>query len=120
MTTQEIANRLVELCRKGEYETCYQELYNPAIVSTENDGSSVTGFDGIAKKGKEWNDSIEEFLGSSVGEPIVAGNFFSLPMSMNVKFKGAPAAVNFEEICVYEVKGGKVIKEQFFYDDPGA
>lgn len=120
MTTQEIANRLVELCRKGEYETCYKELYNPAIVSVENDGSSVTGFDGIAQKGKEWNEGIEEFLGSSVGEPVVSGNYFSLPMSMELKYKGAPAAVKFEEICVYQVKEGKVVREQFFYDEPGS
>ncbi len=119
MNTQKIANRLVELCRKGEFEACYQELYNPAIKSIENDGTVVSGFDGIAKKGKDWIDSIEEFLGSTVGEPIIAGNYFSLPMSMDVKFKGTPAAIKFEEICVYEVKEGKIVKEQFFYDEPG-
>lgn len=119
MTTQQIANRLVELCRKGEFETCYQELYNPDIVSIENDGSSVSGFDGIAQKGKEWNESLEEFHGASVGEPIVSGNYFSLPMSMELKYKGAPAATKFEELCVYQVKDGKVVKEQFFYDEPG-
>jgi hypothetical protein len=38
---------------------------------------------------------------------------------MDVKFKGMPAAIKFEEICVYEVKEGKIVKEQFFYDEPG-
>jgi len=120
MTTKEIANRLVELCSKGEYETCYKELYSPDIVSIENDGTSVKGFDGIKKKGAEWNASIEAFHGASIGTPIVAGNYFSVPMSMKLQYKGTPAAIDFSEICVYQVRDGKVVREQFFYDDPAA
>ena len=33
MTTQEIANRLVELCRAGEYVMCYDELFSDAVVA---------------------------------------------------------------------------------------
>ena len=115
MTVQEIANRLVDYCRKGEYETCYQELYSPEIESIEPDGTVSKGFEELAAKGKEWNARIKEFHGSTVGDPIVSGNFFSLPMSMNVTFEGAPGPTQFEEICVYEVTDGKVVKEQFFY-----
>lgn len=116
MNTQEVANRLVELCRKGEYETCYRELYSPSAQSIEADGSVCNGLEEMAAKGKEWNASIEEFNSSSIGEPIVSGNYFSIPMTMNLKYKEAPAAVDFNEICVYQVKDGKVVKEQFFYD----
>ena len=118
MTTQEIANKLVEHCRKGSYEECYQELYSPDIVSVENDGTQVKGFDGIQKKGKDWNEGIEEFKDSSVGDPVVSGNYFSVPMSMTLKFKGAEQQTDFREICVYQVQDGKIVKEQFFYDEP--
>ncbi len=116
MNVQEIANRLVELCRQGKYEECYQELYSPEVQSIEMDGSVCNGFGEMKKKGDEWNAGIQEFHGSEIGEPIVSGNFFSLPMSMNITFKGAPAPMNFQEMCVYQVKDGKIIKEQFFYD----
>ncbi len=116
MSTQEIANRLVELCRKGEYDTCYAELFSPEIQSVEADGATVQGFDALKKKGEEWNASMEEFMGSEIGDPIVSGNFFSLPMSFTAKFKGAPSPTKMEEICVYQVKDGKIVKEQFFYD----
>jgi len=118
METKDIAVRLVELCKKGEFETCYQELYSPEIVSVEADGTEVSGFDGIKQKGKEWNDRLEEFHGSTIGDAVVSGNYFSLPMSMTIKFKGAPAVHKFEEICVYTVKDGKIVREQFFYDQP--
>ncbi len=116
MTTAEIANRLVELCRKGEFQTCYQELYSPEIQSVEMDGSTVQGFEAMAQKGKEWNEGIETFHGSTTGDPVVAGNWFSLPMSMEITFKGAPGPVTWNEICLYQVQDGKIVKEQFFYD----
>lgn len=116
MTTQEIANRLVELCEKGDYQTCYKELYSPDIQSIEADGTICNGLEEMAEKGKQWNANIEEFHGSGIGAPIVSGNYFSLPMWMDIKFKDAPARTKFEEICVYQVKDGKVVKEQFFYD----
>ena len=116
MTTKEIADKLVAYCKVGEYKSCYENLYSPDVQSIEADGTVCSGLDEMAVKGKEWNENIEEFNSSSVGDAVVAGNFFSVPMSMNVKFKGAPAAVDFHEICVYQVKDGKVVKEQFFYD----
>jgi len=118
MTTTEIANKLVAFCRKGEYQECYKELYSPQIKSIENDGSVVNGFEEMAEKGKQWNAGIKEFHGSSVGDPIVSGNYFSLPMSMTITYQGGDAPIKFEEICVYKVKDGKVVQEQFFYDDP--
>lgn len=118
MTTTQIANRLVALCRKGDFGTCYEELYSPSIQSIEADGSSVLGLDGIAAKGKEWNSGIETFHGSEIGDPIVSGNYFSLPMSMTLTRKGETESSVFHEICVYQVRDGKVVREQFFYDDP--
>ncbi len=116
MDTQTLANRLVELCRKGEFNTCYKELFNPNFKSIEADGSVCTGMEEIGKKGAEWNAGIEAFHGSSVSEPIVAGNHFSLTMSMDLQYKGDSHVSKFEEICVYEVKDGKIVKEQFFYE----
>lgn len=119
MTTQEIANRLVELCNANDYKTCYEELYSPEVQSIEADGSMVQGFEAMAEKGKKWNEGIEQFNGGGAGTPVVSGNHFSVPMWMDVKFKGAPAAMKFEEMCVYQVKDGKIVKEQFFYDQLG-
>ena len=33
MTTQEVANELVKLCREGKWEECIQKLYSPEIKS---------------------------------------------------------------------------------------
>lgn len=121
MTVQEVANRLVELCRKGDYETVYTELFSPDVVSIEPEGmphNVAKGLNGIAKKGEQFNARIQEMHGGSVGDPIVAGNHFSCTMSYTATYKGQNQPTTEEEICVYEVKDGKIVKEQFFYTIP--
>lgn len=117
MTTQEVANRLVELCRKGEYQTVYQELYSPQCVSLEPKGAMMErceGLEAMGEKGKAWNESIEQMHGSSIGDPVVADSHFSMTMMMDATFKGR-GREKFNELCVYEVREGKIVQEQFFY-----
>ncbi len=119
MTTQEVANQLVKLCREGKFEECIQQLYSPDIVSIEPDGgpweSKVQGLSAIAKKGEQWNEMLAEFHSSEISDPIVAENFFSIAMKSNVTLKGMDHPIDMDEICVYHVDNGKVVKEQFFY-----
>lgn len=118
MTTQEVANRLVELCREGKYEQAVKELYSPDIVSVEPEGVPdriVKGLDAIAKKGERFESMLEKVNSTIVTDPIVAENFFSFGMLMNVVMKGMPHAIDMDEICVYTVSNGKVVKEEFFY-----
>jgi len=117
MTTQEIANQLVDHCRKGEFEKVYKELYATNCISLEPKGAMIEvceGLEAMAEKGKVWNESIVEFHASNVGDPIVAGNHISLTMMFDATFKER-GRVKMEELCVYEVKDSKIIKEQFFY-----
>lgn len=118
MTTQEIANRLVELCRIGKAEQAIKELYSPQIVSIEPEGTPdriVSGFEAIAEKGKKFEAMIESINSNVVTDPIVADNIFSCAMLMNINMKGVPVPVEMNEICVYTVVEGKIVKEEFFY-----
>jgi len=118
MTVQDIANRLYEYCKAGQFDQAQQELYADDALSIEPVGTpglqTVQGMEAIIKKGHEFQSSIEEIHGSSVSEPIVAGNFFALTIMFDATFKGM-GRQRMEEVCVYEVRDGKVVKEQFFY-----
>lgn len=118
MTTQQVANRLVELCREGKYEQVVKELYSPDITSIEPEGAPnriVKGLPAIMEKGKMFEAKIEKVNKSIVTDPIVAENYFSLGMLMNVNMKGVPVPIDMDEICVYNVSDGKIVKEEFFY-----
>jgi len=118
MTTQDIANRLYELCKAGQYQQAQEELYAEDAISIEPVNSpgpqSVKGRDEIIKKGEEFQNSIEEFHGGDVTAPIVLGNHIALGITLDATFKGM-GRMKMEEIAVYEVKDGKIVKEQFFY-----
>lgn len=119
MKTKEIATKLVAWCKEGNFEKPYQELYSPKIVSIENDGKSeggyVEGFDGIQQKGEWWKENFEVHA-TTVSEPLVADNWFSVKFEMDTTHKPSGHRSTMSEIAVYEIKDGKIIKEQFFYD----
>ncbi len=121
MTTQEVANKLVSLCRDGKFEQAVMELYSPDIVSVEAEGTPdriVTGLEAIAKKGQEFESKIDKIHSTIITDPIVADNHFSIAMLMNVDMKGVPVPVDMNEICIYNVKDGKIVREEFFYTLP--
>ena len=118
MTTQEVANRMNELFKENKWNEAQNELFADNAVSIEPPTSpglqSVSGLAAIKKKGEDFSNMVEEVHGGWVSEPIVAGNFISVAMGMDVTMKGMDRN-KMDEIAVYEVKDGKIVKEQFFY-----
>ncbi len=117
MTTEQIAHRLVELCRLGQFETAQKELFSPDAVSIEPHASpafekETKGLDAIIEKGHKFNSIVEASHGGSVSEPLLTGQSFAVVMVMDVTMKGM-GRMNMSELCVYEVKDGKIISESF-------
>jgi hypothetical protein len=118
MTVNEIASRLADLCRQGKYETAQKELYSKDAISIEPEHSpglqTVKGLDAIIEKGHQFQAMVEEVHSSTVSDPIIAGDTFAVAAVLDLTLKGM-GRVPMEELAVYEVKDGKIIKEQFFY-----
>ncbi|MBC7948109.1 MAG: nuclear transport factor 2 family protein [Chitinophagaceae bacterium] len=118
MTTQEIANRLSELLKENKWTQIQEELFSENAKSIEPAHSqgmqSVEGLENIKKKGEAFDEMVEEMHGGWASEPIVGGNFIAVSMGMDVTFKGMERT-KMEEIALYEVKDGKIVREEFFY-----
>ena len=118
MTTQDVANRLHELFKENKWMEAQQELFSEDAESIEPEHSpglkTVKGKDAIRKKGEEFNNMVEEMHGGYSSEPIVAGNFIAVAMGIDATYKGM-GRQKMDEIALYEVKDGKIVKEQFFY-----
>jgi len=118
MTTQEVANRFNELAQSGQWDVIQNELFADNAVSIEPAHSpglqTVEGIDAIREKGKKFGEMVEEMHGGYSNEPTVGGSHFALAMGMDVTMKGM-GRMKMDEIAVYEVKDGKIVKEQFFY-----
>jgi hypothetical protein len=117
MTTQEVANRLVELCRKGQILESQQELFADNVTSHEpahSNQPAAIGKEAVLAKGKHFASLIEKRHSGSFEDPIVAGNYFSFVCKLDADLKGIGKVV-WDEICVFGVQNGKIISEQFFY-----
>jgi hypothetical protein len=121
MNIKFIANRLVELCRAGKFEQAQEELYASDVVSIEPERlppdalGNAKGQPAILEKGRQFRAAIETMHGSSVSEPVVAGYWFSVAMMLDLTLKGR-GRTKLEEICIFHVRDGKIVQEQFFYD----
>jgi hypothetical protein len=118
MTTTEIAGQLAEHCRKGQWEAAQKKLYAEDSISIEPHASpdfekETKGLSAIIAKGHKFDSMVEKMHGVTVSEPIVTGNVIAFALTMDVTMKGAPR-MNMAELCVYHVKDGKVVSEQFF------
>lgn len=118
MTTKEVADRFMQYARQNQWLEVQDELFSDNAESIEPPTSpglqTVKGKDAIRKKGEQFGAMIEEVHSAYTNEPIVAGNHFSLAMGLDVTLKGS-GRMKMDEICVYEVKDGQIVKEQFFY-----
>ena len=117
MTTAEVANKLVALCREGKNMEALESLYGDEIVSREMPGfpNEVTeGIKAVYKKSEDFFANVKEWHGGELSDPMIAGNHFTTKATMDVSFNDGNR-VNMEEIAVYEVKDGKIVREQFFY-----
>ena len=119
MTTQEVANKLVAYMRQGQMLEAQADLYADEIVCIEPEGGMAPhytkGKEAVLEKGKQFVAMIESRHGGSCSDPLVAGEFFSLTMLLDVTMKGM-GRVTFDEVCVYRVKNGKIVFEQFFFN----
>jgi len=117
MTTKEIANRLAELCRKGEWAQAQKELYADNAVSIEPMATpafekETKGLDAIIAKGEKFDSMVQEYHSLKISEPLVTDNCIALVLSMDLTMKGRPRE-QMSEVCVYDVKDGKIVSEQF-------
>ncbi|MGH8211673.1 MAG: SnoaL-like domain-containing protein [Rhodanobacteraceae bacterium] len=121
MKTEQIARRLVELCRQGNYTQAHEELYAQDAVNIEMEGMSggpmgnATGLAAIKEKGRQFGEMVEAVHSNEVSDPVIAGDWFSVAATMDATMKGR-GRTTMREICLYHVRDGKIVSEQFFYD----
>lgn len=118
MTTQQVADRLVQLCREGKNLQAIDELYADDVISIEPKGHPhevTTGKQNVRKNTQGFDDSVAEMHGIYASNPIVYGNHFAFTLDIDATYRER-GRVRMGELCVYEVKNGKVVYDEFFYN----
>jgi hypothetical protein len=119
MTTSEIAAELVKLASQGKFREATDKLYSPDILSVEAgapEGMSreTKGIEGVHAKA-DWWVSNHEVHSIKVEGPLTAGPHFALVYKLDATFKPKGNRFQMEEIGLYEVANGKIVREEYFY-----
>jgi hypothetical protein len=117
MTTFFVAHRLVALCREGLFLDAQLELMADDCVQLEpvtSIAENASGLNAIQQKERRLQANIQERHCIIVSEPTIVGAFFSVTMHFDLTLHDR-GRVQLEELVVYEVRQGKIVREQFFY-----
>ena len=126
MTTKEIANQLVALCRAGKNLEAVNTLMSADVVSVEAMGNEtmpavMTGAAAVRGKGEWWIANHTVHSASAKG-PYPNGDRFAVIFDYTITPKMGPMAgkrMRMEEVAMYTVTAGKISREEFFYDMSG-
>ena len=119
MTTQQVADQLVSMCRQGDFHGPLEKLYSPDIVSVEagappGQSRESNGIEAVRGKVAWWEENHEVHSATAEG-PLVAGAYFAVTFKMDVTFKPKNQRFQMEEVALYKVENGKIVREEFFY-----
>ncbi len=117
MNTEEVALKLVELCRKGEWMKAIDGLYAKDIVSVEPRGmenmpAEMRGLDQVRGK-TQWFMDNHEIHDSKVSGPFVARDTFVVKFDIDVTDKTSKQRMQMSEVGIYTVRDGKISREEF-------
>lgn len=122
MDTKQVGEKLVSLCSKGKNLEAIESLYSKDIVSVEAISSpeipaKMRGIDKIRGKNKWWFEN-NEVHSVKVEGPFPHNDRFAVKYHFDVTPKAGPQKgkrFQMDEVGVYTVKNGKIVKEEFFY-----
>jgi ketosteroid isomerase-like protein len=120
--TQKVAERFHALCSQGKNEDAIRELYadNARHVEVMDGPGCARISDGkatILEKAQKFAKSTTVHS-ATVGKPIVNGDQFVCPMTLDCTCTEGPMAnqrMNMSETALYTVKNGKISEGKFFY-----
>lgn len=118
MTTKEVADQLIQLCRNGQVEEAKLVFFTEETRSIEPvEGllpKEVKGLAAIQQKARLFIEQVEAFYDMTITEPIIAGDYFTVGWTTDLQLKGQERHSS-SQLCLYQVSKGKIILEQFFY-----
>jgi len=119
MNTMEIASKLMELCSQGKNMEAHATLYAEDAVSVEafampGGEQEARGLAAINAKGDWWFANHEVHSAAMTG-PWPHGDRFVIGFQYDVTNKPSGKRMKMDEVGLYTIKNGKIVREEFFY-----
>jgi ketosteroid isomerase-like protein len=118
MTIQDVAARFHELAQQEKWFEIQDELFADDVRSIEPPTATglpnAQGKAAVRQKGEAIVSQVEAVHSASTTAPVIGGNFFAVGRKLDMTVRGV-GRTQMNELMVYEVRDGKIVREQFFY-----
>jgi len=121
MNANEIGQKLVALCREGKNLECINTYYAEGVESVEAapppGGERVaSGIDAVRGKNQWWADNHEVHSAEVQGPYPHGEDRFAVHFNYDITNKPSGQRMRLDEVAVFHVNDGKIVREEFFYD----
>ncbi len=115
-TPAEMAADLVRMFNEGQWSEIEEKFWSPKITSVEGVGvaRSWKGRKAVNSKNEGWMQTHTIHSAKAEG-PFVGASGFAVRYTMDVEDKGNGQRTKMEEVGVYEIKDGRIVREEFMY-----
>jgi len=119
MSVSEIGEKYVALCKAAKFDECLSTLFAKDAVSVEAaappGGERIAkGLEAIGAKGKWW---VENHIvhKAEVTGPYPNDDRFAVRFIFDITNKPSGQRMTMDEVGLFTVKDGKIVREEFFY-----
>ena len=119
MNTMDIANKMIALCREGKNLEALDTLFANDVVSVEAGGPpgmnrEANGLAAVKGKG-EWWVANHEVHSALITGPWPHDDRFIVGFKYDVTNKPSGTRMVMDEVGLYTIRDGKIVREEFFY-----
>ncbi|HMN42889.1 MAG TPA: hypothetical protein PKE29_18765 [Phycisphaerales bacterium] len=112
-TPEQVGREVVAAFNGGQYEI-NTRLWSGRLECIEGGGLAWRGFKNVQAKNSFWN-AANMVLGASAEGPYVGSTGFAIKFKMDVEDKATGRRTIMEEVGVYTVRDGQIVREEFMY-----
>lgn len=112
----EVGRDLVAMFNRGEWKQIEEKYWSPGIESIEGVGVNMgwRGKAAVGDKNAEWM-ADHVVHGASAEGPYVGSTGFAVKFRMDVETKSTGTRDMMDEVGVYTVRDGMIVREEFMY-----
>jgi len=113
-----LGDRVVAANNDGTYKSL-SDVYDPHCVSVEaapmpGASAETKGFEAIAGKWAWWEDNHTLHSAKATGPFLHGDDRFGVIFEMDVTARESGERMQMQELAVYTVKDGRIVREEFF------
>ncbi|MGE3107873.1 MAG: SnoaL-like domain-containing protein [Phycisphaerales bacterium] len=112
----DVARDIVAMFNAGQMKAIEEKYWSPKVVSVEGEGTAMAWHGRDAVEGKnQWWMSTHRIHGASAEGPFVGASGFAIKFAMDVEDTTNNSRTLMEEVGVYQIENGKIVREEFMY-----